>query len=357
MKNPVKCWEGFECGEKNCPAYKAKALRCWLIPGTLCRNEIQGKFLEKIEMCLECEVFHANIDVEAMAETLRAVNMQFKEFGRMVEERDRDLEEISMELALGLSEVFQALNRIASGDPSVRIPVDSKLELMTKLKHVVNQTAEDLAEIVHLSHEFAIGLAEHFDTLHRVSEGDLQAKVCGTSQVELLESLKDLTNKTIKSVAREIASREQAEAALRESENVLRMVINATQEAMIAIGEDGLISLFNPAAEKMFGRKKEEMIGQALECLMPEGFRQRHREYVKDYFATGAPNKAIGEILELPAVIRHSRCTRGGPQSAARRSSLAHPVQLSLDKPLQYGADQRAWGAADPIGRQTLPQV
>ena len=33
-------------------------------------------------------------------------------------------------------------------------------------------TAKNLAEIVNLSHEFAIGLAEHFDVLHKVS-GDL----------------------------------------------------------------------------------------------------------------------------------------------------------------------------------------
>jgi len=45
-----------------------------------------------------------------------------------------------------------------------------------------------------LLHEFAIGLAEHFDVLHRVSSGDLGARVLGDSKVELLESLKNVTN-------------------------------------------------------------------------------------------------------------------------------------------------------------------
>ena len=125
MKEKVKCWEVFECNEQECPVYKSKELNCWLIPGTHCRNEIQGKFLEKLEMCLECEPFKANMDMDAMEETLRAVDRQFTEFRRMVDERDRELEDISMELALGLSEVFEALKEISTGDPEVRIPETS----------------------------------------------------------------------------------------------------------------------------------------------------------------------------------------------------------------------------------------
>jgi signal transduction histidine kinase len=130
---------------------------------------------------------------------------------------EEESQNTSMELALGLSEVFEALKRISSGDPSVRIPEASELELIVKLKHMVNLTAENLAEIVHLSHDFAIGLAEHFDTLHRVSTGDLTARVSGTSQVELLESLKKVTNQMIDSVSREITERQWGEKELKET--------------------------------------------------------------------------------------------------------------------------------------------
>jgi hypothetical protein len=56
-KKKVKCWEFFECKEEECPVYTSKEEMCWLISGTHCRNQIQGKFLEKMEMCLECEPF------------------------------------------------------------------------------------------------------------------------------------------------------------------------------------------------------------------------------------------------------------------------------------------------------------
>jgi signal transduction histidine kinase len=238
VKTMVKCWEVFECKEKACPVYKARDhldLRCWLVPGTHCRNEIQGNFAEKIEMCLECEAFTANINMDSLEETLMVFAEQFTEFRRMVEERDRELEGTSMELAIGLSEVFEALKRISSGDPWVRIPETSHLELIGKLKHMVNLTAENLAEIVHLSHEFAIGLAEHFDVLHRVSKGDLAAQVKGSSEVELLELLKRVTNQTIESVAREIADRERAEEELLKARAELkRRVEDRTAELMRA---------------------------------------------------------------------------------------------------------------------------
>ena len=134
LKKKVKCWECFQCNETECPVLKSKELNCWLIPETLCRNEIQGKFLEKLEMCIECEPFKANMDMDSLEETLKVLNEQLTEFRQMVDERDRELESTSMELALGLSEVFEALKMISSGDPEVRIPETSQLELIGKLK-------------------------------------------------------------------------------------------------------------------------------------------------------------------------------------------------------------------------------
>ncbi len=222
MGKKIKCWEFFECDEAECPVYKAKELNCWLVGGTHCRQEIQGQFLEKIEMCLACEPFKTNVDLVSLEQTLKVVNEQFIEFRRMVDERDRELEGISMELAVGLSEVFEALRRISSGDPEVRIPETSKLELITKLKKVVNKTAEEIAEIIDLSHNFAIGLAEYFDVLQRVSKGDLGARVYGTSNVELLESFRAVTNQMVASVSKEITERKQAQEDLQRRAEELR---------------------------------------------------------------------------------------------------------------------------------------
>jgi len=212
----LKCWEVFKCEQKDCSAYKSRNLRCWLFSGTHCRNEIQGKFLEKIELCIGCKVFAANKDVAAMKATLKVVDKQFKEYSKIINKRDKELRGMSMELAIGLSEVFEALKKIASGDPTVRVSEKSRVELINKLKHLVNVTAEEIGEIVNLSHEIAIELAEHFDILHKVSKGELDARVSGGSQIELLEALKKVTNEMIDSISKEIIERKHAEAILQD---------------------------------------------------------------------------------------------------------------------------------------------
>ena len=185
-------------------------------------------------MCLTCEVFDANMDVAALKETIKTVDTQFKEFRSIVNGRDRELESMSMELAIGLSEVFEGLKKISSGDPEVKIPEISEVELIAKLKHMVNMTAENIGEIVDQSHEFAIGLAEHFDVLHRVSKGDLNAKVTGSSQVELLESLKKVTNEMI-------TERRKAEDELRKVNRALKALSGCNEVVVRATEESELI--------------------------------------------------------------------------------------------------------------------
>lgn len=136
---------------------------------------------------------------------------------------EKNFRGLNEELSAGLSDVFEALREIAAGDPDVRISEESEIELIAELKQTVNQTAENLGEIVHLSHEFAMGLAEHFDTLDRVSKGDLTSRVSGTSQVDLLESLKTVTNQMIESVAQEIAERKRAEEELSKAMQTAKM--------------------------------------------------------------------------------------------------------------------------------------
>src|SRR4030042_4574739 len=217
----VKCWEVFQCDKKECPAHQSRNLNCWLFSDTHCRDEIQGKFIDKMEMCIDCEPFKMNLDTPSIRETCAVFGAQLKEYKQIVEDRDRELENISIELAVGLSEVFEALKSISSGDPLVRIPEASNIELINKLKHLVNVTAQNIKEIVELSHEFAIGLAEHFDVLHKVSAGDLYARVSGESHMELLESLKRVTNKMIVSISKEIGNRKRAEAALQKAHDKL----------------------------------------------------------------------------------------------------------------------------------------
>ncbi len=262
----VKCWEVFACGKKDCPVYHSEEPKCWLISGTHCREIIQGTFIEKMEACIGCKVFKMNIDIPSMQEAIKVIDKQFKDFRKIVRERDNELEKLSTELALSLSEVFEALKKISTGDPSVRISEGSKEELIKKLKHLVNMTAANIGEIVDQSHEIAIGLAEHFDVLHRVSKGDLGARVSGSSNIELLESLKKVTNEMIESISGEISERKETEDTLRKLEALESSILSAIPHAVLGL-QNRIIIFANDAVEAVFGWKPGELIGKNTRVL------------------------------------------------------------------------------------------
>jgi signal transduction histidine kinase/ActR/RegA family two-component response regulator len=149
--------------------------------------------------------------VEARTKELKKANTLLEKEVVERKEAEEKHRTISKELSEGLSDVFEALKQISAGDPSVKIRETSKLESISELKRMVNMTAGNIGEMVNLSHEFAIILAEHFDTLDRVSKGDLKARISSHSSVELLDSLKKVTNHMIESVSKEIEERELAE--------------------------------------------------------------------------------------------------------------------------------------------------
>ena len=64
-----------------------------------------------------------------------------------------------------------------------------------------------------------------------------------------------------------------------------RMVANAA-DAIIAIDDAQVITLFNSGAERLFGHRAQEVVGQSLDVLLPERFRRKHRWFI-EHFAQG----------------------------------------------------------------------
>lgn len=51
------CWKIRQCCYPQCPVFGREHVRCWLVDGTFCRGEADGRFPGKLDYCNTCEVF------------------------------------------------------------------------------------------------------------------------------------------------------------------------------------------------------------------------------------------------------------------------------------------------------------
>jgi PAS domain S-box-containing protein len=94
-------------------------------------------------------------------------------------------------------------------------------------------------------------------------------------------------------------SRSEQAAALDSREQLrgrLAGVVSAAMDAIVTVDEAQRIVLFNPAAEKMFGRSSAEVTRQPLDVLVPERFRTAHREHMQRFARSGHTSRRMGQL-------------------------------------------------------------
>ncbi len=115
-------------------------------------------------------------------------------------------------------------------------------------------------------------------------------------------------------IIRDVSDREKALENLTQSEERLREIMDSTQDAIICADESGHVVLWNPAAEKMFGRPETDMLGKPLIAIIPERHHVAHDAGIRRLNMNKEPRVA-GKTIEL---------------SALREDGSEFPIELSL---------------------------
>ncbi len=137
-----------------------------------------------------------------------------------------------------------------------------------------------------------------------------------------------------------------AERSREEAERLRRAVLEAALDGYISVDEDGRILEFNPAAERIFGYRRDEILGQSMEdLLVPRHSRDRHHEGFRRHVETGVAS-ILGRTIEVTAM--HAREHEVPIEIVILRSALeGRPVFIA------YLRDLTAQKRAEALAAET----
>ncbi len=187
-----------------------------------------------------------------------------------------------------------------------------------EISHHIEKPCYKAGEACPVRHTFEIGQTKDYIHTHYDKEEnpvyvevrsypmkDVSGKV-----IAAIEVITDIT----KTVTLEKALQKKVKE-LQESEERFRKISVTAQDAIIMIDNEGNISYWNPASEKMFGYREEEGIGKDLHELIVPG--RYYEKYLKGFerFKETGQGPLIGKTIEV---------------SAIKKDGTEFPIELSL---------------------------
>jgi PAS domain S-box-containing protein len=130
----------------------------------------------------------------------------------------------------------------------------------------------------------------------------VEERIAGVVALFSRQRLGNDTLDALASISNSIAvgiERKRGEAALRASEARKTSILQTALDCIITIDHESRILEFNPAAERTFGYRREEVLGRPMpEVIIPPEFREAHRTGLARYLDTGEA-VVLGRRIEI----------------------------------------------------------
>ena len=137
-----------------------------------------------------------------------------------------------------------------------------------------------------------------------------------------------------------LAQQKQSAESLRAAEAKFRGLLESAPDPVVVVNREGHIVLVNAQAEEAFGYRREDLLGQPMDILVPERLRAKCLEY-RTMFLRGPQRSPQGAALEIYGL---------------RREGSEFPVEIKLS---MLETEEGVWGCAavrDLTERRKLEQ-
>lgn len=141
----------------------------------------------------------------------------------------------------------------------------------------------------------------------------------------------------------------------------LTAIIESSQDAIVGKTLEGIVTLWNAAAERLFGWTAAEMIGQPILKIVPEHLQHEERillgklragERIERY-ETVRQHKN-GELLDISLTVSPVRDRTGAIVGAAK---IAHDIRSRRDAERKAEDEARAWETLSRVGQAVAAQL
>jgi len=158
---------------------------------------------------------------------------------------------------------------------------------------------------------------------------EMRAMALRQAELQTSERMRHQANQRLEAAHGELEVRVATRTAeIAQRNNELAAILDGAIDGIFTIDATGIITSFNPSAQRIFGYRRADVVGRnALDLIVPLGQRAAARQMLEEYRRTGQ-SALLGKLLETP-VVRADRTTFPA-ELAATRVGIDDPPTFTI---------------------------